>query len=125
MATKKLNKRTYFPQKTFDDDLSAFVQLVQSAGWTFSGVDVAQLAQDAVEQREERARHDAAQIEYERLHETFALAQEERHRRFTDALSAARGAFRRDKAVLAQLDRFRRSTRRPAAVAQEDAGAEK
>lgn len=119
MSAKKNLKRTYFPKKTFDDDLDAFGQLASSAGWNFSGVDIVQLVQDAADQRTERARHDAAQLEFDRLHEEFGLAQEARHARFSDALNAARGAFRRDKTILAQLDRFSRSTTHSAAPAEE------
>ncbi len=117
IAMSRSIKRTYFPQKTFDDDLDAFCRLAKSAGWSFSGVDVAQLERDTADQRAERARHEAAELEYNRLHEAFGVAQEARYARFADALNAARGAFRRDKAVLAQLDRFRRSARRAAQAA--------
>jgi hypothetical protein len=110
-------KRTYFPQKTFDDDLDAFTQLAKGAGWSFCGVDVAQLERDVADQRADRARHEAAELEFNRLHEAFGIAQEGRYARFADALNSARGAFRRDKAVLAQLDRFRRSFRRQAQAA--------
>lgn len=111
MAATK-NKKTYFPQKTFDDDIDAFAQLAVSSGWTFSGVDFEQLTQDASNQRTERSEHDRVELEYNRVHEAFGLAQEARYQRFADALNAARGAFRRDKAVLAQLERFRRSVTR-------------
>ena len=112
------SKKTYFPQKTFDDDLDAFAQLGSSHGWVFSGVDFDQLRQDAIDQREERAKFDAAELEYHRMREAFGMAQEARYLRFADALNAARGAFRRDKAVLAQLDRFRRSSK-PSSKVQE------
>lgn len=107
-------KKTYFPQRTFDDDLEALSQLAASAGWNFTGVDFAQLAKDATEQRTERAQHDAEQLAFSHTRETFGIAQEARHRRFSAALNAARGAFRNDKAVLAQLNRFKRSMRRSA-----------
>lgn len=60
----------------------------------------------------ERAENDRVELEYNHARETFGLAQEARYQRFADALNAARGAFRRDKATLAQLDRFRRSAKR-------------
>lgn len=107
-------RRTYFPQKTFDDDLDAFAQLGASSGWVFTGVDFEQMKSDAVQQREERARFDAAELEFNRIRNEFGVAQEQRYQRFADALNAARGAFRRDKALLSQLDRFRRSSRRSA-----------
>ena len=105
-------KRTYYPNKTFDDDLNGFAQLATTEGWQFPGVDVAQVATDATDQRNERAQHDAAESQFDKLHETFGLAQEARYDRFAAALNAARGAFRSNKAVLAQLDHFRRSARR-------------
>ena len=37
---------------------------------------------------------------------------EERYQRFSSALNAARGSFRTDKAVMAELDRFKRSCKR-------------
>lgn len=110
MATKK--KRTYYPPKTFDDDLATFVKLFRSKSWSFSGVDVDQLEKDVPEQREERTAHDELESQYLALHESFGIAQEERYTRFAAALNAARGAFRRDKAVMAELDRFKRSIRR-------------
>ena len=106
------SKKTYFPQKTFDDDLDAFVQLATSSQWVFTGVDFEQLQRDAVAQRTERAAFDAAELDYSRVREEFGSAQESRYLRFADALNAARGAFRRDKALLAQLERFRRSSKR-------------
>jgi hypothetical protein len=112
-------KKTYLPQKTFDDDVDAFAQLATASGWNFSGVDMAQITQDAVDQRNQRSDHDRLELEYNHAHEAFGLAQEARYQRFADALNAARGAFRRDKAVLAQLDRFRRSMSRSKAKAVE------
>ena len=105
-------KRTYYPNKTFDEDLNGFAQLATTEGWTFPGVDVAQIATDGADQRNERLQHDAAESQFDKLHETFGLAQQARYNRFAAALNAARGAFRNNKAVLAQLDHFRRSVRR-------------
>jgi hypothetical protein len=111
-VSSKNMKRTYYPSKTFDDDLDALAQLAKTENWTFSGIDTAQIVQDALDQRNERAQHDAAEGQFDKLHETFGLAQEARHERFAAVLNAARGAFRSNKAVVAQLDRFRRSVRR-------------
>ena len=44
--------------------------------------------------------------------ETFGLNREARYERFMAAINAARGAFRNDKAVMAELDRFARVNRR-------------
>jgi ribosomal protein L18 len=112
-------KRTYHPAKTFDDDLDGFAELVKSENWSFSGIDAAQIGQDAADQRKERLQHDAAEAQFDKLHETFGLAQEARHDRFSAALNAARGAFRSNKAVLAQIERFRRSTRKASKAATE------
>jgi hypothetical protein len=110
------NRKAYFPQKTFDDDLDAFAQLGSAAGWVFTGVDFAQLKQDAVDQRGERAKFDATELEYNRTREAFSVTQEARYVRFAAALNAARGAFRSNKVVLAQLDRFRRSSKRSSQI---------
>lgn len=106
------SKKTYYPKKTFDDDLAAFVALYVKKGWSFSNVDAATLQTDATAQREEREAHDALESEYNALHEDFGINQEARYQRFADALNAARGAFRRDKAVMAELDKFKRSVRK-------------
>ncbi len=37
--TTKRDKRAYYPSKTFDDDLEAFVELAKREGWHFSGID--------------------------------------------------------------------------------------
>ena len=115
MATVGLKnlKRTYYPAKTFDDDLDAFAQLAKTENWSFSGIDIAAIAQDSIDQRNERAAHDAAEGQFNKLHETFGLAQQARHERFAAALNAARGAFRNNKAVIAELERFRRSASHP------------
>jgi hypothetical protein len=110
MATK--TKKTYYPSKTFDDDLAAFAALYQKKGWSFSGVDTATLLGDPVRQRDERLEHDRLETEYLAIHTSFGEAQEERYLRFAAGLNAARGAFRKDKAVMAELAKFKRSIRR-------------
>jgi len=126
MATISLKnlRRTYHPSKTFDDDLDAFAQLAMTENWSFSGIETATIAQDAIDQRNERTAHDAAEGLFDKLHETFGLAQQARHERFSAALNAARGAFRNNKAVIAQLERFRRcvSHRSKPATAKVKAG---
>jgi hypothetical protein len=102
-------KKTYYPAKTFDDDIDAFSKLYKDKGWTFSNIDPKQLAKDAADQRTERANHDALESKYTHAHETFGVDQEQRHVRFSAALKAARGAFANDKGVTAELDRFKRS----------------
>jgi cyclopropane fatty-acyl-phospholipid synthase-like methyltransferase len=114
MATTKTKKKnqgakTYYPQKTFDDDLTGLVDLYAKSGWSFSNIDLNELTKDADDQRTERLAHDALQVQYEKTHADFGEAQERRHQRFSAALNAARGAFRNDKGVTAQLDKFKRS----------------
>jgi len=106
--------RTYYPPRTFDDDLAGLVSLYKSKKWSFSGVDLAQLQSDVTAQRTERTQHDQLQAEFEHVHSSFGQAQEQRYQRFSAALNAARGAFRNDKAVTASLNRFTRSARRAA-----------
>jgi len=105
-----LQKKTCYPPKTFDDVLDALVRLFLLKCWAFTGVDVDQLVADVDAQRAERAEHDALQSEYLALHETFGVNQEARYERFLAALNAARAVFRNDKAVMAELERFKRST---------------
>ncbi len=120
MATKKkkpakqlkATARTYYPPRTFDDDLVALVALYKSSNWSFSNIDLAQLATDAAAQRTERAAYDAAQAAFEAQHTKFGSDQEARYGRFAAALNAARGAFRNDKTVSAQLSKFKRSATR-------------
>ncbi|MFZ5467985.1 MAG: hypothetical protein ACOZIN_00995 [Myxococcota bacterium] len=106
MANKR---KTYYPLKSFDDALTALVELFRKNNWGL--VDLARLATDAVEQRKERAFHVAAQAEFAKVHEAFGRAQHERFKRFAAALNAARGAFRNNPEVLAQLDVFKRVRR--------------
>lgn len=111
-ANRKRDKRTYYPSKTFDDDLEAFAELARSEGWHFSGIDLEQIARDAVAQRAERGQYAAAEARFNDLHEQFGLAQEARYQRFAAALNAARGAFRENETIMMQLEAFRRLTRR-------------
>ncbi|MBI2571824.1 MAG: hypothetical protein HYV63_32850 [Candidatus Schekmanbacteria bacterium] len=119
------SKRTFYPPKTFDDDLAGLVDLFKQRGWTFSGTDVATLEQDAATQREQRAAHDSLERQYLALHQQFGLEQEARYSRFNAALNAARGAFRKDKAVMAELGQFKRSVRRARKPAAAETAAEK
>ena len=114
-------KRTYYPPKTFDDDLDALARLFQSKGWEFSGVDTEALIAGAEAQREERAEHDTLRSEYVALHETFGLAQLARYQRFMAVLEAMRGIFRDDKAMMAELDEFNRAPSRSRKASEEEA----
>jgi hypothetical protein len=118
---KASTKRTYYPPRTFDDDLEALVKLFDQKAWAFSGVDLVKLGADATEQRTERLEHDALEGQYFAAHEKFGLAQEERYQRFAAALNAARGAFRSDKVAMAELNRFKRSFSRAKAKNSEAA----
>ena len=116
MATAKTKKKnqgakTYYPPKTFDDDLAGLVDLYDKSGWSFSNIDLGKLSKDSSDQRNERLAHDALQVQWDKAHADFGEAQEQRHQRFAAALNAARGAFRNDKGVLAQLDKFKRSAK--------------
>jgi len=119
-TTKKLPKataRTYYPPKTFDDDLVALVDVYTSRGWSFTNIDVTKLTQDSKDQRSERQSYDAASAAFEATHAQFGSAQEARYQRFAAALNAARGAFRNDKTVTALLAKFTRSATRKAKAA--------
>jgi hypothetical protein len=104
--------KTYYPAKTFDDDLVALVDLFAKNKWSFSGVDLSQLKSDTGDQRAERKEHDAAEIAWNETHHTFGVAQAARAARFSSALNAARGAFKNDARVRKQLERFKRSVKR-------------
>jgi len=105
-------KKTYFPKKTFDDDLAGLAALIKEKGWQFSGVDVGQLGKDAEDQRSARGAFDAQEALYLGAKEKFGVEQEARYERFMAALSAARGAFKNDRAVTAELEKFKRSSQR-------------
>ena len=109
-------KKTYYPQKTFDDALVGLVELYSKNNWAL--VDVNQLAKDAQEQRAQRAKHDSLQAQYLSEHESFGVAQDQRYQRFAAALNAARGAFRNDKAAMAALAPFKRAIMRKSASEQ-------
>jgi hypothetical protein len=98
----------YYPSRSFDDTLDAFVRLVASANWTFPGIDLAQLQLDVKEQRAERLALSGLRSETARKEAEFAQRQHARFNRFSAVLNAARGAFRHDAAVLAQLEQFKR-----------------
>jgi hypothetical protein len=99
---------SYHPSRNFDDTLDALVRLVTSAKWSFPGSDLAQLELDVKEQREERAALAALRAETARKEAEFAQRQHARFNRFSAVLNAARGAFRHDAAVLAELEQFKR-----------------
>ena len=116
-----MGKKVFFPPKTFDDDLAAFVQLFKTKAWSFSGVETDVLLADGEQQRVQRAEHDEMELKYVNLREKFIREQEERYHRFAAALNAARGAFRKDPVISKELARFKRSIRRtrPADVPKE------
>ena len=116
-----LPKKTCYPPKTFDDVLDALVRLFLAKCWVFTGVDVARLTADVDAQRAERAEHDTLQSQYLALHERFGVNQEARYERFLAALNAARAVFRNDKAVMAELERFKRHAGRPRKASDEAA----
>lgn len=103
-------KRTYYPTKTFDDDLAAFTEMCLSNKWEFPGVSVRDLQEAVKAQRAERAKHDALELKFFDVHEKFGLEQAARYQLYAAALHAARGLFRNNKAVLAQLERFKSPT---------------
>lgn len=105
-------KRTYYPVKTFDDDLAGFAGLLKEKGWSFPNVDAATLETDAAEARAERLEHDALERKFDALHQTYGERQEARFERYSAALNAARGAFRNDAAVTKELESFKRSADR-------------
>lgn len=98
----------YYPSRNFDDSLDAFVRLVDSSKWSFPGVDLATLQKDVADQREERAQLAGAKAALALQETTFARNQHARYNRFSAVLNAARGVFRNDAAIIAQLDQFKR-----------------
>lgn len=102
-------KKTYYPAKTFDDDFGAFVQMCVTNKWEFPGISLKMLQAAIKSQRTERSSHDALELQYLQEHEKFGVAQAQRHALFGAALHAARGLFRNDKAIVAQLARFTRT----------------
>ena len=110
-AGKKI-ARVYHPPKTFDDDLASLVKLYKDKKWSFSNVDVKQLAQDVTDQRTARTDFEAAERAWEKKSHEFAVAQAARHARFSSALGTAREAFKSDGAAQKELAPFKRSVRR-------------
>lgn len=105
-------KRTYYPAKTFDDDLANLAGFVTDNKLTLGTLTGASLKKDGDTQRSERAQHDASERAWKAEHETFGTRQEDRYQRFAQALNAARALYRNDKIKLAELDQFKRSIRR-------------
>ena len=54
-------KKTYYPQKTFDDALVGLAELFTRNNWAL--VNLEQLAKDAQEQRAQRTKHDSLQAQ--------------------------------------------------------------
>jgi hypothetical protein len=99
-------KRTFFPQRNFDDTFAAFVDMCVHNKWEFPGIPLKMLQDSVKAQRQERSAHDAMQLQYRKLHESFGISQAQRYALFASALHAARGLFRGNKPVMAQLARF-------------------
>ncbi len=118
-------RKPYYPSKTFDEDLGAFVDMCTVNKWEFPGIPLKSLQDAIAAQRAERASHDALELQYRKQHESFGVAQAQRYALFACALHAARGLFRNNRAVLAQLARFtgNKGNRRKKAVVGGDAAA--
>jgi hypothetical protein len=100
----------YYPSRTFDDSLAAFVDLMTANGWSFPNASAEELRADLEAQRGERSSLDLAKANWSKLEAEFLLNQQERFKRFSSVLHAARGAFRDDPAVMAQLEQFKRKS---------------
>lgn len=105
-------RKTYHPQKTFDDALSALAELYVKQGWTY--VSAEQLTQAAAAQRKEREAIDALEAAYREKKEAFARGQQQRHAAYQAALAAARGANRNEPSVVKMLEGFKRPVKRGA-----------
>ena len=114
-------KLRYYPSKVFDDLMEALVFLILAKGWELTGVDLDQLETDVEAQRAERVELDKAQGELLALRERFCQAQDARYQRYATALAVIRSAFRNDKAVMAELDRFKRVAKRTKKAPAEEA----
>jgi hypothetical protein len=118
-------KQTYVPQKTFDIDFEGLVNLLSGKNFTCSAVDIEQCKQEVLQQRLSRAAYEALKASYFEAHKRFVAKQRDRHKLYGRLLSAARGAFREDPAMLAALANFQRkvSHRTPTVEEQHDSGA--
>jgi hypothetical protein len=103
-----MSKSAFCPKKEFDQELVDLSALFVDKGWEFPGDAITQLAADAEEQRVERAAYEKARTELVEQYETFVLRRYARYKRFVALLKAARGMFRDDQVVMAELDRFGR-----------------
>jgi hypothetical protein len=111
----------YNPPRVFDDLQEALVFLILAKGWELTGVDLDQLETDVEAQRGERVELEKAKGELLAQRERFRQAQDARYRRYAAALAVARSAFRDDAAVLAELDRFKNTSRRAKKASAEEA----
>ena len=109
MPNGDINKKTYYPAKTFDDDLEGLVGLCADNGWSVPKIDQNDLAVSVAKQRTDRVEHDKLELQYLKVHQQFGIDQEKRHQTYNALLWGLLGAFRCDKATLAQLRRFKRS----------------
>lgn len=113
MTTKR---KAYFPQRTFDDALTALAELYVKEGWAYVSPEA--LTRAAVAQRKEREAFDALTVTYLQQKEAFARAQHKRHADYQAALAAARGVHRNDPAITKMLEPFRRQTKRSAKLSR-------
>ena len=117
-------RKIYYPQRNFDDTFAAFVDMCALYKWEFPGIPLKALQEALKLQRSERAAYEALQLQYRKVRCAFAQSQAERHALFCAALQAARGSFRNNHAVRAQLDLFKAATQSRRKRAQEDAPAD-
>jgi hypothetical protein len=110
--------KTYFPSKVFDDHMEGLSKMCKEKGWSFSGTDVKQLEKDVLAQRVDRAAFDKLERQFLAARQTFGITQQGRYERFAAVLRAARGAFKRDRSVMAELARFKRPAKARAPKAQ-------
>src|SRR5690242_2754676 len=101
-------KPIFAPQRSFADNYEGLVKMLLEKAFAFSHIDINKCLQDTIDQRAERANHDALQAKYQETHARFIVDQRERYGRYIRLLDAARAAFRDDKAMLAALRNFAR-----------------
>jgi hypothetical protein len=106
-------KRHFSPPRTFAEQLEAMVKLLREKQFSHSRVDLSQLEQDVLAQRQSRAAHDELEVKFREAHARLAEEQSARYKRFLRMRNAARAAFGDDNAMMAALKQFdRKRTRR-------------
>ena len=102
-----LNRKSYAPSRTFDDNLQSLIALCRQEGWSVPTVDLGELEKEVALHQSQRVEFNLLEQKYLAMRESFALAKEQRWNAYAALLNGLRGALRRDKRQLAKLAGFK------------------